>query len=255
VYDPRSKGAETYRELAREVAIRPAPEGPMATFEDLPTVVVPPVQETASSAIEETASSAMDESDVPPDDAVERRSTARVAGDRDADVPRVKPPAPTVRPPDVGEAPPDASEAPSDAGRPDVGEAPPEAGEAASGEREAEPARVERPSAETLDVRTGQATPGGEEDLWEEADRAPEARVQIVGTLGGDVPERHVVVIDESADLDLQGARERPGREPGPAAPAPNEAPDDDAATIGATLEDEEPGPRRRWRLFRKGGD
>ena len=29
VYDPKSKGAETYRELAREVALRPPPDAPM----------------------------------------------------------------------------------------------------------------------------------------------------------------------------------------------------------------------------------
>ncbi|HUL84360.1 MAG TPA: AAA family ATPase, partial [Actinomycetota bacterium] len=42
VYDPRSKGAETYRSLAREVALRPPPEAPMPAFDDLPTVM--PVQ-------------------------------------------------------------------------------------------------------------------------------------------------------------------------------------------------------------------
>jgi chromosome partitioning protein len=43
VYDPRSRGAECYRDLAREVATRPAPEGPMPTFEEMPSVVVEPV--------------------------------------------------------------------------------------------------------------------------------------------------------------------------------------------------------------------
>ncbi|HEX6399313.1 MAG TPA: ParA family protein, partial [Actinomycetota bacterium] len=33
VYDPKSKGAESYRELAREVAVRPAPSGPMPTYD------------------------------------------------------------------------------------------------------------------------------------------------------------------------------------------------------------------------------
>src|SRR6266498_1082048 len=47
VYDPRSKGAETYRELAREVALRPPPDSPMPSFEDLPTVVMPAVMEDA----------------------------------------------------------------------------------------------------------------------------------------------------------------------------------------------------------------
>jgi chromosome partitioning protein len=43
VYDPRSRGAETYRDLAGEVAAREAAEGPMPVFEEMPTVVVEPV--------------------------------------------------------------------------------------------------------------------------------------------------------------------------------------------------------------------
>jgi chromosome partitioning protein len=42
VYDPRSKGAECYRDLAREVAEREPPEEPMPAFDSLPIVVVPP---------------------------------------------------------------------------------------------------------------------------------------------------------------------------------------------------------------------
>ena len=41
VYDPKSKGAESYRLLAREVALRPPPDSPMATFDHLPEMVVP----------------------------------------------------------------------------------------------------------------------------------------------------------------------------------------------------------------------
>ena len=43
VYDPKSKGAASYRELAREVALRPPPPEPMPVYEDLPTLVVPPI--------------------------------------------------------------------------------------------------------------------------------------------------------------------------------------------------------------------
>ncbi len=39
VYDPKSKGAESYRELAREVALRPPPDRPMPVYDDLPTIV------------------------------------------------------------------------------------------------------------------------------------------------------------------------------------------------------------------------
>jgi chromosome partitioning protein len=43
VYDPRSRGAETYRDLAGEVAAREAREGPMPVFDEMPTIVVEPV--------------------------------------------------------------------------------------------------------------------------------------------------------------------------------------------------------------------
>ncbi len=48
VYDPRSRGAQTYRQLAAEVASRPPPAEPMPVYEDLPTVVVPPVVDTVT---------------------------------------------------------------------------------------------------------------------------------------------------------------------------------------------------------------
>jgi chromosome partitioning protein len=43
VYDPRSRGAECYRDLAGEVAAREASEGPMPVFDEMPNVVVEPV--------------------------------------------------------------------------------------------------------------------------------------------------------------------------------------------------------------------
>ena len=48
VYDPRSRGAQTYRQLAAEVASRPPPAEPMPVYEDLPTVVVAPVVDTVT---------------------------------------------------------------------------------------------------------------------------------------------------------------------------------------------------------------
>jgi chromosome partitioning protein len=50
VYDPRSRGAECYRDLAREVAARPAPEGPMPAFDEMPAVVVEPTVERGEMA-------------------------------------------------------------------------------------------------------------------------------------------------------------------------------------------------------------
>ena len=41
-YDPSSKGAESYRQLAREVHERPPDESPLPAMEEVPEVVVPP---------------------------------------------------------------------------------------------------------------------------------------------------------------------------------------------------------------------
>jgi chromosome partitioning protein len=43
VYDPRSRGAASYRSLADEVSTRPVAEGPLPLFEEMPTVEVEPV--------------------------------------------------------------------------------------------------------------------------------------------------------------------------------------------------------------------
>ena len=48
VYDPKSKGAEAYRQLAREVALRPPPDAPMPLFEDMPIAVMTPVDEVVT---------------------------------------------------------------------------------------------------------------------------------------------------------------------------------------------------------------
>jgi chromosome partitioning protein len=50
IYDPKSRGAECYRDLAREVALRAPIEEPMPAFEELPTVTVPPIEPPARSA-------------------------------------------------------------------------------------------------------------------------------------------------------------------------------------------------------------
>ena len=44
VYDPRSRGAERYRDLAREVVAKLPEEGPLPIIEDRPTVNIPPPQ-------------------------------------------------------------------------------------------------------------------------------------------------------------------------------------------------------------------
>jgi chromosome partitioning protein len=50
VYDPNSKGAQSYRALAKEVAARLPDESPLPTVEDVPTVVMPAPEPQAARA-------------------------------------------------------------------------------------------------------------------------------------------------------------------------------------------------------------
>jgi hypothetical protein len=85
------------------------------------------------------------------------------------------------------------------------------------------------------------------EEIWDDLNRPTEARVRPPRETvkPGQLPQRRVVVIDESGDIDV------PGLEPPPI----NGAVVATSGSIGATLEDEAPEPKRRWRLFRKGGE
>ena len=49
-YDPSSKGAEAYRQLAREVHKRPPDETPLPTMDEIPEVVVPPPEPAVARA-------------------------------------------------------------------------------------------------------------------------------------------------------------------------------------------------------------
>ena len=88
----------------------------------------------------------------------------------------------------------------------------------------------------------GRAAPDADDEIWE----APEPTGKVRPApqpVAGSVPDRRVVVIDEDAEL-------------GGGAPVPNPGGSvaERAESIGATLHDDD-GQRRRWRLFRKGGE
>jgi hypothetical protein len=89
-----------------------------------------------------------------------------------------------------------------------------------------------------------------EEELWEEPPAQPEPRVKPPSSPAppGELPQRRVVVIDENSEIDIQGSREV-----SPTSPGSNEM-REGMADIGATLDDEK-GHKRRWRMFRKGGE
>jgi hypothetical protein len=92
-------------------------------------------------------------------------------------------------------------------------------------------------------VPVGEEPPSAEDDddLWETAE--PDvARVRpVTDAPPGELPQRRVVVIDDETDTSGAGRN-------------PQEAGTEPSAAIGGTLRQDE-GQRRRWRLFRKGGE
>jgi chromosome partitioning protein len=235
-YDPKSKGAESYRRLAVEVASRPPPKGPMPVYEDLPTVVVtPPGTDTGDAGtedLEEAPLPAVERPQPKPSPVPEAKapvaSGATGVGNPEPPSAEVSGPPPASVTPEIPSAqpaprsrrePPPSVEAELDE---DLWEPPPRPEPKAA----PPPAAAPRPTAPTPAADPTQAPPAPER-------AAPPA----------DAPAPRVVVIDEG-DADYV----RPG-EPGGTrvSAAPPQA-------IGATLEDDEKKPRR-WRLFRKGGE
>ena len=224
VYDPRSRGAQTYRQLAAEVASRPPPTEPMPVYEDLPTVVVPPLVDTVTPE---------PPNDVDPDDLpvptvhqVVEELDVEVKGHTDPSQSKMEVPPPAPQPKPKAEA--TASSAPEPTSATERADMlPPPVDEEDVWEESDEPAPPV-PSSEPPRARQPKASPG----------QAPPEHL----------PERRVVVIDGDA-----GSQTSPS-------PTSREAPDDEpdpspaVASIGATLE-EEGHAKRRWRLFRKGGE
>ena len=228
VYDPKSKGAECYRELARAVALRPPPAEPMPSFDDLPTVVLPAIDPSPPVA----SSTPIDEAD--PAEA----PTVHGVVEEEAE--------------DIAQS------------RPDPGSEPVvELRSEAAVEPRSEPAPEPRAQAAPDDQRAT-AEADDEDELWEEADAPRQTTSRVTSPRSpdppGHLPERRVVVIDEDADMaTAQPSRPQASKPPprliSPEEPNPSQAEQHPAvADIGATLEDEDDAPKRRWRLFRKGG-
>jgi chromosome partitioning protein len=213
VYDARSKGAEAYRQLANEVALRPPPEAPMPSFEEIPASMAPiegirTADETLPTELR-VASEGAEEAQEAPEDSNGRRDEA-----------------PEEEEPEV------EAEVPEPEPEPETAE---ESEESAA---TAPPAPVDSEPSET------------EDELWEEPRPEEEPRVKAPSRPPppGELPERRVVVIDENPDIDIEAGREEPPPPPG------TEESEQGMADIGATLNQEKE-PKRRWRMFRKGGD
>ncbi len=208
VYDSKSKGAESYRLLALEVALRPPPEAPMATYDHLPDVVMPAMVEEAPPAVP-AAKESLEEA--LPEPKVEAQAP------------------PEARPKPETPAPPKAQPKPK-----------PQPTQTRQPEPKAEPKAVSKPA-------PGPAPVANDDEIWESEPDAPRVR-QVEAPEPGHLPERRVVVIDENADLRGPAG----GSGGGPERRATAEA---DTPSIGATLHEEDDGSKRRWRLFRKGGE
>ncbi len=218
VYDPKSKGAECYRQLAREVALRPPPDEPMPIYSDLPTVTVAAVANTV--ALEPPEESELAEISTLHElvEELEAEEVVEVA---------------KVAPEPLADREDEAQEWLEQL-----------SAEAAS---ESKVATTEEILAEAAQQVESQMD---EDEMWDEAD-TPAPRVQPPSSPAppGHLPERRVVVIDDDADIDIRSGQEAP-------APPRGAEPDQPAmANIGATLE-EDGGRKRRWRrLFGKGGE
>jgi chromosome partitioning protein len=207
VYDPKSKGAESYRSLAREVAARPPPETPMPNYNDVPAMVVPTLRVDAPMTPE--ASEPELEPELEPE-----------------------PEAVVVEPEPVPEPAPVPSEP-----RPEP--------EARSPEPPIEVVAT-LPSPDQPASLAAELQVEDEEEIWESETDAGRVR-PVPDAVPGELPERRVVVIEEDSDLGSGGALRRETTERG--------STHQPSAAIGATLRDEDEGQRRRWRLFRKGGE
>jgi chromosome partitioning protein len=236
VYDPKSKGAESYRRLATEVAARPPPSGPVPSFEDLPTVVVTPPDQRPSPE-------GAPEEDLPDEDPVPPSATDPEPPPRVVDEPApVAAPAPAPAPAPV-KSPAERQVARRPKPRAQVeaelnedlwkppAPVPAAAPPSPDGRRKPRVAEPKPPAAPREHAAPRPVEPDPAPGTAPSVSRGPAPRV---------------VVIDEDAADYLPAGERRTGADASSSAAPP--------PSIGATLEEEDTKPRR-WRLFRKGGD
>jgi chromosome partitioning protein len=254
VYDPRSKGAESYRQLASEVAVRPPPTDPMPSFDDLPTVVLPSVDDAVTQDATDDGSP-----EGPPTPTVdgliehveaadEDEGTAAAEGARSVDEPPVAPAPPDEAEPRDGASPPASGSPPGPPAEGPVETQPSAEPPAVARPPATPPATPEQPSG-TADAEPGFDIdlPLGEDEFWEEGEEPPGGSPPTDPEAGGPSDRRLVVIDEEGADYPLPTSGAVPSE---PDQPRPKTG----VGKIGATLQ-EDPAPKRRWRLFRKGGE
>ena len=223
VYDPRSRGAQCYRELAVEVVEKLPGSEPLPVIDELPTVVVPPPEPEATRAPRPLRRE--EDDDPAPTQATEPTVEADLL---DAELPTA-PAADTSTPPRAeanGHA---EVEALADV---DVGAVPPE-GHGGP------------------DVRADIETPSAEPGASESRPAAPpaEARVEVeLGELDHSTP-----VPDEPSSV--TSAIPAPRHDPGHVITIDEDEARDAPPEMPQPEDETDPGPRRRFGLFRRGGD
>jgi chromosome partitioning protein len=216
VYDPRSRGAQRYRDLAREVVVKLPEEGPLPVIDELPSVILPPPEpEPARAPVPLTAEGEdlEERSDLP-----EAEVTSAVEGAEDGEP---IPAGPVLM--DVD------STARTDEDESDVAE-PVFRGPITLGELEVEPSDPEA-GPEGLADRNGEPSPRGASDV--EAERSSSSAVT-----GHPAPD----------STETEAGVERPVEETTVTVESERASSPSDAAS------EEEPETRRRWGLFRRGG-
>ena len=265
VYDPKSRGAESYRALAKEVAERPVPEGePMPVYDELPAVIMSPEQagveapdgpEVDADAAEE-AEAPLDHEPSPrggqapaPPQSIDRPDTAERAATPEApDIPDFVAHVPSAAPGsaahDEGSGAGPTSSAQGQRPRTEAAEKPGRSRRAARGSAPS-PEAVSSPSGPDAvpAQREAAAPPTGHEPTHGPSRVPPPPATGSSADAAARSPR--VVVIDERAEeAAVQSGQERPRRR----------AADPVVAEIGEQLP-QEPPKRKKWWQFGKGGE
>ena len=220
----------------------------MPAYDDLPTVVLPAIVDTVTR--EPVGDEVLEERDELPTPTVGELTSEHGAA-VDMETAEAAPPPPADAPP------PTPTPVPAEPGAPTEPKAP----DAAADTRTVEHAP---PSMDEDDVwedsddqpvtmdRASTAEPAPDPETARDAELARDAESARDATRSDTPPEQHparrVVVIDENADMAAPSTGDPSESDTDGAASSPA------IASIGATLEEEGHG-KRRWRLFRKGGD
>jgi chromosome partitioning protein len=246
VYDPRSKGAQCYRDLAQEVAAKLPEEGPLPVIDDLPTVITPPPEPEPARAPRPLVGPEEGlEEDLEAD--LEARMEELVDQPVEADVPltEVRGEADDNLEPGVGETEAQVHAAAGASGTDAQQETPVPEPEVETG-MDGSTSRP-APSAKPEPGPTTEAEPPGEAERLEPAPPA-EPSGGAPHEIAPGVEVGRVVVIDERREVDVRS----PGAAPQPAEEAEAGAEPEVEADRKTEPEDV---PKRRWSLFRRGGD